>query len=224
MAIAEVALLAIPSSPLFPPEPAAMANIENFARPALPAFNITFADSLRRFNMPAVEWMELNNRHWDGLAVGAMVFDTQGRILLIQRAHHDSMPDKWETPGGAADLEDPTLFYSTARELFEEAGLVLTRVKHNVTTGPGQPVEECVFTNSKGTRVFCRFSFEVEVETIEDVVLDPNEHQDFVWATEEEVRTERIGDRSIPITNHQMQALVLEAFRLRNSAAETGEA
>ena len=35
------------------------------------------------------------------------------------------MPLKWEVPGGAVDLEDETIRNSAARELWEEAGLVV---------------------------------------------------------------------------------------------------
>src|SRR5947209_1199950 len=61
------------------------------------------------------------------LATGALVFNTSDpslpRILLIQRSADDSMPNRWEIPGGGCDDEDESILYSVARELWEEAGL-----------------------------------------------------------------------------------------------------
>ncbi|KXJ87938.1 hypothetical protein Micbo1qcDRAFT_215248 [Microdochium bolleyi] len=50
------------------------------------------------------------------------------RVLLVQRAPHDSMPLKWEVPGGGCDEDDPSILHSCARELLEEAGLRATAV------------------------------------------------------------------------------------------------
>ncbi len=49
--------------------------------------------------------------------------ELEARILLLQRAPTDSMPLRWEIPGGACDLEDESLLHAAARELREEAGL-----------------------------------------------------------------------------------------------------
>ncbi|KAJ1323654.1 8-oxo-dGTP diphosphatase [Microdochium nivale] len=82
-----------------------------------------------------------------GIGVGAIVFDRSfpspssssssssdapqpppPRVLLVQRAPHDSMPLKWEIPGGGSDDDDPSVLYACARELQEESGLRATRV------------------------------------------------------------------------------------------------
>jgi hypothetical protein len=98
-----------------------------------------------------------------------------------------------------------------------------------VTEGFGRAVGS-VFTNSSGRKIICRFNFEMEVDLegaegegavgVEGaggphVVVDPEEHQDYVWATEEEVRRGNVGGKKITITNRQMQALIFEGFRLR---------
>ena len=126
----------------------------------------------------------------------------------------------WETPGGAADETDATLLEAAARELWEETGLVATRLRRSVTEGEGR-APGSLFTNRYGTRFYCRFSFEVDVEGWEEVRVDPEEHQDYLWVTEEEVRAGKVGERSFTITNRQMQALILEGFRLRR--VEGGE-
>ena len=70
------------------------------------------------------------------------------------------------------------------------------------------------FTNRLGTLVFVRYAFEAEVEGY-TVVLDPNEHQDFVWASEEEVAAERVGERAILLTGRAGRVMLLRAFALR---------
>ncbi|KAK1467378.1 NUDIX domain-containing protein [Colletotrichum melonis] len=192
-------------------------------RPLPPAFNLTYPPSLEPYNIPATTWLTANSKSWDGLATGALVFSpSTNKILLLQRAAHDSMPLRWETPGGAADPEDVSLFAACARELWEEAGLEAVEIVRIVSEGEGKDPGS-VFTNRTGTRVFCRFAFEITVRDDDDggrgveemVRIDPEEHCDFVWASEEEVRRERVGEREIPITNGQMARLILDGFRRR---------
>jgi 8-oxo-dGTP pyrophosphatase MutT (NUDIX family) len=181
--------------------------------------------SLAHWNLPAKEWLRLNGESLtkvDGLATGNIVFNEEGKVLVIQRASNDSMPNKWEIPGGAVDDEDSTVFEGSARELWEEAGLIAKRFNHVVTEGPDQKPGQ-VYPNSTRTKTWCRFSFDVQVESCEHVKLDPKEHQAFAWVTEDEIRSQLIGDCQHPITNRHMQALILEAFRLRKETRETGK-
>ncbi|KAL2682733.1 hypothetical protein Neosp_007188 [[Neocosmospora] mangrovei] len=187
-----------------------------------PEFKFTFDESVSEWNINHREWLKINEKTWDSLATGALVFDAQDRILLLQRAPNDSMPNKWEIPGGACDDEDPTVLYGCARELWEEAGLELQHISRVVPDGfGGKP--GAVFTNRTGRRFFCKFSFIVDVEEYSEVKLDPNEHQDFVWATEEEVQREAIGDRKIPLTNSLMTNLISKAFSMRKADKEDVE-
>lgn len=187
-----------------------------------PEFKFTFDESVSEWNINHREWLKINEKTWDSLATGALVFDAQDRILLLQRAPNDSMPNRWEIPGGACDDEDPTVLYGCARELWEEAGLELRHISRVVPDGfGGKP--GAVFTNRTGRRFFCKFSFIVDVAEYSEVKLDPNEHQDFVWATEEEVQREAIGDREIPLTNSLMANLISKAFSMRNADKEDGE-
>lgn len=187
--------------------------------------------------------MARHNKDYSGVVVSAVVFDGEGRVLLIQRAAHDSMPNLWEVPGGGADQEDGdsddegeggskgTLLRATARELWEEAGLIATRFTH-VVPQPAEappkgsteaPRAACAghpgstFTNRRGTGVYVRFTFHVQAQSC-DVVLDPEEHQAYVWATEDEVRRGVMADgRAIPATVAATRAVILEAFRLRGN-------
>ncbi|KAF4981476.1 hypothetical protein FZEAL_2719 [Fusarium zealandicum] len=181
-----------------------------------PEFKFTFDESVSEWNVNHREWLKTNEKSWDSLATGALVFDAEDRILLLQRAPDDSMPNKWEVPGGACDDEDPSVLYGCARELWEEAGLEIRHVRHVIPDGlDGRP--GAVFTNRTGKRFFCKFSFEVEVGEWHEVKLDPKEHQDFVWATEDEVKKQAIGDRQIPLTNPLMIKLVDMAFSMRKA-------
>lgn len=180
--------------------------------------NFKIDNGLESWNVPAKEWLTKHQREWYHLVAGCVVFNPVGKVLLVQRASHDFMPDKWEIPGGSVDNEDVTILAGAARELWEEAGLVATRFAYVVPEGPEQDPGQLWVTS--GTTVWCRFSFVAEVEDWENVRLDPDEHQDFLWATMEEVRAQRVGDREVPITTSAMSSVILEAFRLREEKAK----
>ncbi|RFU24726.1 hypothetical protein B7463_g11613, partial [Scytalidium lignicola] len=202
-----------------------MSQQQNAEQGAVHIFAAEFDSSLSPWNRPAQEYLRMTNELFtkvDGLATGNIVFNEEGKVLVIQRATSDSMPNRWEIPGGGVDDEDLTVLEGAARELWEEAGLVAKRFKHVVTEGPDQKPGQ-VYPNSTHTKTWYRFTFDVQVKSCEHVKLDPKEHQAFVWATEDEIRDQLIGDRQHPITNKYMQALILEAFRLRKEAGETGE-
>lgn len=179
--------------------------------------NFQVDDSLKSWSVPAEEWLITNQKPWDVLVTSCVVFNPFGKVLLVQRASHDFMPDKWEIPGGAVDNQDATLLTAAARELREEAGLIATRFTYVVPEGPGQEPGQ-VFTI--GTKTWCRFCFVAEVEGWESVQLDPDEHQDFVWASAEEVRLQTIDSREIPITTEEISRMILEAFRIHSQKAE----
>lgn len=179
-------------------------------------YNFTVDDSLASWNMPVKDWLAQNRKddQFDGLATGNIVFSLEGKVLVIQRAANDSLPNKWEFPGGAADDDDPTIFHAAARELWEESGLVAKRFTHIVTQGPDKEPGE-TFQNRNRTKTFVRFAFHVEVESCDDVKLDPNEHQNHAWASEEDIRQQKLDGKDMSITRWTVQALFLEAFRLR---------
>lgn len=190
---------------------------------ASPAFKISYPASLAAFNTSPSAYLAANYppSTWDGLATCSFVFDRENRVLLLRRAQHDSMPGLWEPPGGAADEEDGSLFVSAARELWEEAGLVATRIVRIVSEGEGK-VPGSRITNRTGEVAFVKFAFEVEVAggkgpeglTVE---ADPNEHDAFVWATEEELRSGKVEtvEGEFGLTHGGTREMVLDAFRRR---------
>jgi 8-oxo-dGTP pyrophosphatase MutT (NUDIX family) len=145
--------------------------------------------------------------------------EQEPRILLLRRSPQDSMPLRWEPPGGACDPDDPSILHACARELWEEAGLV-TKSIVGVIDPDGR-----VFCTRSGKAV-CKFEFFVDVDLgagvdgeAPRVSLDPNEHVDFVWATEGEcVAGQRTGEGEeqcveLVFTNEAQRVVVLEAFR-----------
>ncbi|KUI65029.1 MutT-like protein [Cytospora mali] len=176
--------------------------------PLLFPFNVSKEDYLSKLNEDAATKL-------DHLATGAIVFsshhtDQQDRILLVQRASHDSMPNRWEIPGGAVD-DGETILNGLAREVWEESGLKVKNMEAAVWEGQ-------MFRTTRGKRV-CKFTFVVEAENSGEVKLDPNEHQDHVWATEEECRAKRVvrseegkGATKLVFTTAPQEAAILKAF------------
>lgn len=154
------------------------------------------------------------------IIVGALTFHPTSnppRILLIQRSATDSMPHRWETPGGGCDESDESILYSVARELKEETSLVPRIIGPAVGKG---------YTFNLGPgRATLKLNFIVELEVLtgifgeqQDVVnvkLDPDEHQAFVWVTEEEVRHSKVGELDIVFTSNPQKDVILEAFEVR---------
>jgi ADP-ribose pyrophosphatase YjhB (NUDIX family) len=145
------------------------------------------------------------------------------------------MPGRWEIPGGGCDDDDASILHAVARELWEEAGLQAAHVGPLVGRAPH------VFVSRSG-KVVGKFNFLVEAARDADadddddadggrrwgewgdVTLDPDEHQRFVWASEEEVRAGRAveGDVELTFTTADVEETVLEAFRLRREEGGAG--
>ncbi|KAK8004309.1 hypothetical protein PG989_004028 [Apiospora arundinis] len=128
---------------------------------ALPSF--TSDPSLSPFTTSMAAYLATNTG-FEGLATGALVFYSspstankgeEDRILLVQRAPHDSMPLLWEVPGGACDDTDKTVLHAVARELREETGLRAARIGPQVGGG-------MVFFTRKGRRML-KVSFLAEI-------------------------------------------------------------
>jgi len=121
------------------------------------------------------------------------------------------MPNRWEIPGGACDDDDPSILHSVARELWEESGLAAVRV------GPHFGRDD-IFRSRSG-KVICKLYFIVEIDKGDEdkleVKLDLNEHQNFIWATEEEVKAKKVGDLELTFTTPTLEKNVLESFQIR---------
>ncbi|KAI0912910.1 NUDIX hydrolase domain-like protein [Ustulina deusta] len=146
-----------------------------------------------------------------GICVGAFVFDDTRRLLLVQRAPHDSYPLRWEVPGGSIDAGDETLLHGLARELWEETGL-----RAQCTSGL---VGKGYTFLTRFPSCVCKYSFVVEVEAY-DVKLDPNEHSAFLWVTEDDAKAKKCGDLDIVYTTKHQEDVILEAFEIKRGNPE----
>ena len=169
---------------------------------------------------------------------------SETRLLLVQRSSQDSVPDLWEVPGGSSEYDDPTILHSVARELFEETGLHLTRFNRQIGSGVNFKTG-----HGPDKKRWLKLSFEVEAleiprtshdhvhgphniagpgnnDQVSDqlldslpIKLDPREHQNFAWATEEDIwnsaPSRAVGDRGpFEIFNEEQRMMMLRAFEL----------
>lgn len=107
-------------------------------------------------------------------------------MLIIQRALDDSYGGYWDFPGGSLEPEDQTLLDGVAREVLEETGLHVSKIRDLVR------VDEWIERKSLG--VAGKWSFVVDVHEAADTVgweekirLDPREHVKWLWVSEEEI-------------------------------------
>lgn len=201
-----------------PPPPPADFTLD----PSLSGYNVLIHDYLDKLNETATPKLE-------GLATGAVIFSAHhpagqpDRVLLVQRASHDSMPNRWEIPGGAVDA-DETVLGGLAREVWEESGLKVKRFTASVSEGEGLAAG-AVFRTTRGRFIF-KLTFVVEVEDSAAVRLDPNEHQDYVWATEEECRAKLVeraaegrGPTELVFTTAAQEEAIMRAFEARRQGS-----
>ena len=127
------------------------------------------------------------------------------------------MPGRWEIPGGACDDEDESILHGVARELWEEASLKAIHIGPAV----GEPY---IFSTKSGKRIakFC-FIVEAEQDAGLEVRLDPNEHQHFAWASEHEVKANKVGDAELEFTAKELQRTVLQAFHQFDQSTVTNQ-
>jgi 8-oxo-dGTP pyrophosphatase MutT (NUDIX family) len=117
-----------------------------------------------------------------------------------------------EVPGGKVDDTDETLLHAAVRELKEETGLTATRVRKKVadfTFSDGRPGRPPI--------TWLKLIFEVEVKDT-NVTLDPIEHQQYVFASEDEVINDLVGDVKLVYVSPPNKTINLDAFRLQKEA------
>ncbi|KAF1834075.1 hypothetical protein BDW02DRAFT_354191 [Decorospora gaudefroyi] len=188
---------------------------------AISSTTLDYSSSLREYMVSEKDYLS-QHPEYDLVATGAIVFNKEGRLLLVQRAADEqAFPNLW-IPGGKVDDTDETIVQAAVRELKEETGLEATRVVRKVshfTFGDKRP--------GRPTKTWLKLVFEVEVQSTDDVVLDPIEHQEFVFASEEDIVNDVVGEARLRYISPANKAVKLEAFRVRRegmSSAQQGVA
>lgn len=175
-----------------------------------PRLNYCVSPSLKLFNQSVQKFLS-DHEQFDGVCTGALIYDNLHRILLIQRAASDSWPGRWEIPGGSCEDADDTILDGLVREVWEETGLIVKAIIRLVNDFGTQ------FLSRSGKRII-KFEFEIEVEHTGLVQLNKEEHEAFVWATEEECEAGRIkghSNTSFEFTTSSQSESIMEAFRFR---------
>ena len=106
------------------------------------------------------------------------LIEKEGKYLLIKRSKikrglPNVYPSYWDIPGGSVE-ENELPREATLREAMEEVNqkIRIDKIIH----------EDSQFDSSKET-VFTRLVYAGEILDERDILLDPEEHSDFVWIT-----------------------------------------
>lgn len=197
--------------------------------------------SLSHLTVPLAKFLERYPKY-RMLAVGACIFSPSSqnpsRLLLIQRAATErSFPNLWEIPGGSSEFSDPTVLHSVAREVFEETGLHLTKFVTEVGDG--------IEFRTSVKKLWLKLSFEIEVAELNHIseessqrasssiskenssntnmmesvaiTLDPEEHQNYAWVIEEDLRNYTVNTGPYPLVTEDQRQMLLEAFVLHGA-------
>ncbi|KAF1995406.1 hypothetical protein P154DRAFT_526329 [Amniculicola lignicola CBS 123094] len=180
-------------------------------KPNLP---FEYDPSLEEYMVNEKDFLASNPQH-NTLVIGAVVFNGEGKQLLVQRAADEqAFPNAWEIPGGKVDDTDETIIHAAVRELKEETGLEAKRIVRKV----GEFGWNDVHRRTGKPRIWHKVIFEIEPKDL-NIVLDPVEHQHYLWATEEEVTNDKVGDVALAyIPNPENKAIKLDAFKLKREA------
>ena len=99
------------------------------------------------------------------------------RVLFLRRSPGVFLAGRWELPGGTVEPGEP--FEATAvREVAEETGLKV-RVTAELSRDSWPDVAGCALE-------IHAFVYRVEEDGTGEVVLNPEEHDDFAWLTPRE--------------------------------------
>jgi 8-oxo-dGTP diphosphatase len=112
-----------------------------------------------------------------GLIIHTVIYNHERKVLIIKRGKvNDILPEYWDIPGGTLeDGEDPAM--GAIREAKEETGLDIANLRlffehSNVDVAKNKQFVTLVFMAKYPDG---------------EVVLNPEEHEDYEWITPEEI-------------------------------------
>ncbi len=228
--------------------PASIATIMSTQDPSIPPtpIKIHIPPALQCYTIPLRSFLA-RNPTYSRLVCSAFIFAppspsaTDPRLLLLRRSATDvAFPGLWEIPGGSAGEDDPSILHSLAREVFEETGLRLARVVRQVGGGIEWTEEKKKKKGADGSttteiRKWLKLSFEIEVAEIGacsghggvegylaslPVEIDPEEHQEYAWVTEGDVRVFLEEGKGREIVSREQAEKMLRAFEVRRMGVE----
>lgn len=177
------------------------------------------------------------------LLAGTLVFRTgpsgQLQVLLLRRAATDTFPLRWEIPCGGLSAPDVSPLACAVRELWEETGLHASHIQCTVgmITLPehlprDKDIDQAETQDGDDTCLVSLWAegqrwhvLTVIVDVQEDlngdgvdgksiVRLRPEEHEAWMWVTEEQVRRGIDADgRVVEFVSETARRVVLEGFR-----------
>lgn len=144
--------------------------------------------------------------HWAegeyGLVVCVWVYDGRGHVLLTRRAKGKSFSGTWENSGGAVQAGE-TSREAIARELFEETGI------------RANPEEFELLASDKERNMFYDHYCLKRCIGLKDIVLQPGETDDVMWASFGKVHWMIRTGKICKIIGHQYHRLEKQ-LRMRN--------
>tara|TARA_A100001391_G_scaffold131611_1_gene90811 strand:+ start:1080 stop:1637 length:558 start_codon:yes stop_codon:yes gene_type:complete len=105
-------------------------------------------------------------------AVGALILDEEGRLLLVRRARDPGM-HQWGLPGGFVD-QGETAEQALRREVLEETQLIMVQ-SELLTTGPNR------YTHTGATADVLDLFYLCRVKSTQPVILAPSELCEYRW-------------------------------------------
>jgi len=179
-----------------------------------PLTKFAYPEALERFALSPAIYLATNPTLSGVIVSGVVVHEFSGpctndtavnRVLVVQRAATDGFPLLWETPGGGVDGDDESILTALQRELMEETGLVLTGVVDVLDEGTEWEVNDGARWRKVTFLVTVRDQNELHGDSNEDnvagkdlnVILNGDEHSDYVWASKDEIECEQCQGRNL---------------------------
>lgn len=198
-----------------------------------PSFTVSSLLQSTLYDAPVQTYLTANPTVTNPLASAAVFYnhhaspspeEAEPRVLLLQRAPADTLPLKWEFPGGSVDMGtdgDLSVIHGMVRELREETDLVARHVVREL--GVQREFYEEVLGEHR-TLTWRMVIFEVEVDfeggmglgegLLPKIKLEPDEHVRYLWCTEDEIRAGRCGDVELEFTHPDWRGIIVRAFKL----------